>query len=163
EAEVRDLAEGWFAALTALARHAAQPGAGGRSPSDLPLVALTQDEIEGLERRYPRIADVLPLAPLQEGLLFHALYDAQAPQVDTAPWTLTLAGRLDEGRLEAAAQALVARHASLRAAFSHQGLSKPVQVIVPDVRVPWRRIDFSQMDEATRAERLARLLVDDRG
>src|SRR5262249_28745696 len=62
EAEGGALAEGCFAALTALARHAAQPGAGGRSPSDLPLVALSQDEIEGLERHYPRIADVLPLS-----------------------------------------------------------------------------------------------------
>ena len=35
EAAVRDLAETWFGALTALMRHAAQPGAGGRSPSDL--------------------------------------------------------------------------------------------------------------------------------
>ena len=39
---MRELAEGWFAALTALARHAAQPGAGGRTPSDLPLAALAQ-------------------------------------------------------------------------------------------------------------------------
>ncbi len=31
EAAVRDLAASWFAALSALVRHAAQPGAGGRS------------------------------------------------------------------------------------------------------------------------------------
>jgi non-ribosomal peptide synthase protein (TIGR01720 family) len=81
EAEVRDLAQRWFEALEKLVRHAAAAGAGGRSPSDLPLVALTQGEIERLERHYPRIEDVLPLSPLQEGLLFHALYDAQAPDV----------------------------------------------------------------------------------
>src|SRR5262249_55724458 len=40
EEAVRDLAESWFRALQALVRHAGQPGAGGRSPSDLPLVAL---------------------------------------------------------------------------------------------------------------------------
>jgi hypothetical protein len=57
------------------------PGAGGRISSDLPLVALSQAEIEGLESAYPQIEDVLPLAPLQEGLLFHALYDAQAPDI----------------------------------------------------------------------------------
>ena len=51
-------------------------GAGGRSPSDLALVALSQAEIERLERSYPAIEDILPLTPLQEGLLFHALYDA---------------------------------------------------------------------------------------
>ena len=52
EEAVRDLAERWFAALAALVRHTEQPGAGGRSPSDLPLVALTQAEIERLEREY---------------------------------------------------------------------------------------------------------------
>src|SRR5207237_70099 len=46
QAQVRELAEGWFAALEALVRHAAAPGAGGRSPSDLPLVWLSQSEIE---------------------------------------------------------------------------------------------------------------------
>src|SRR6185295_19837358 len=52
EAAVRDLAERWFAALAALVRHAGAAGAGGRSPSDLPLVALSQAEIEGLESAY---------------------------------------------------------------------------------------------------------------
>ena len=52
EGEVEELARGWFAALAALVRHVGAPGAGGRSPSDLPLVALTQGEIERLERAY---------------------------------------------------------------------------------------------------------------
>jgi non-ribosomal peptide synthase protein (TIGR01720 family) len=52
EAAVRDLAERWFEALRVLVRHTEQAGAGGRSPSDLPLLALTQDEIERLERAY---------------------------------------------------------------------------------------------------------------
>ena len=67
--------------LSALARHAAVPGAGGRTPSDVALVALTQGEIERLESGYPRLEDILPLSPLQEGLLFHALYDAAGPDV----------------------------------------------------------------------------------
>src|SRR5262249_32855883 len=52
EAEVRALAQGWFAVLEALVRHAAAPDAGGRTPSDLPLLALSQAEIERLERSY---------------------------------------------------------------------------------------------------------------
>src|SRR5262249_10496131 len=59
EAEVRDLAQRWFLALEGLVGHAALPEAGGRSPSDLPLVALTQGEIERLERQYRQIEDVL--------------------------------------------------------------------------------------------------------
>ena len=54
-------------------------------------VALSQAEIERLERQYPQIEDILPLSPLQEGLLFHALYDAQAPDVYTIQ--LVLASR----------------------------------------------------------------------
>ena len=54
EADVRALAQGWFQALEALVRHAAQPGAGGRTPSDLPLASLTQAEIERLERTVQR-------------------------------------------------------------------------------------------------------------
>ena len=64
--------------MTALVRHASAAGRGGASsPSDLALVELTQGEIERLEQRVtPAIEDILPLSPLQEGLLFHALYDA---------------------------------------------------------------------------------------
>ena len=136
EEEVRDLAQRWFRALEALVRHAEQPNAGGRTPSDLPLVALSQDEIEGLEEQYPQLEDILPLSPLQEGLLFHALYDARAPDVYTVQLVLSLQGRLDEEALKAAAQALIERHAGLRAAFRHEGLSRPVQVIVPGARRP---------------------------
>ena len=160
--EVRDLARSWFRALEALVRHAAQPGAGGRTPSDLPLVALSQAEIERLESLYPRIEDVLPLSPLQEGLLFHALYDAQAPDVYTVQLELDLEGALDSAGLEAAAQALIARHASLRAGFRHQELSRPVQIIVPQAAPPWRMIDLSSLDEADRAAEAARIVAQDR-
>ena len=118
--DIEDLAQSWFRALEMLVRHAAQPGAGGRTPSDLPLVALSQDEIERLERQYPRLEDVLPLSPLQEGLLFHALYDAQAPDLYTVQLELELDGALDSGALQRAAQALLQRHASLRAGFVHR-------------------------------------------
>ena len=162
EQQVRDLAQGWFAALEALVRHAERPGAGGRSPSDLPLVSLSQGEIERLERQYAPIEDVLPLSPLQEGLLFHALYDAQAADVYTVQLELGLEGSLDSEALEAAVAALLARHASLRAVFVHEGLSRPVQIIVPRVVARWRRLDLSLLDEARREERLASVLAQDR-
>src|SRR5262249_51012661 len=152
EGDIRDLAEGWFAALAALARHAAQPGAGGRTPPDLPLVAVTQSEIEAIERRHPQIEDILPLSPLQEGLLFHALYEGQGRDLYAVQLVLTLQGPLDGATLHAAAQALIARHASLRAAFEHENLSRPVQVIVPQVAVPWRSIDLSLLNDNHRAQ-----------
>ncbi len=160
--DVGELAAGWFGALKALVAHADEAGSGGRSPSDLPLLDLSQTEIEGLERQVAEIEDVLPLTPLQEGLLFHALYDAAAPDVYTVQLDLELIGALDADRLMAAVQALVARHASLRACFRHDGLQAPVQVIVPRASVPWRRIDLSMLPEAEREQRLAALLRQDR-
>src|SRR5262249_3689215 len=162
EAAVRERARGWFAVLGALVGHVAQPGAGGRTPSDLPLVSLPQAEIEWLESRYPQIEEILPLSPLQEGLLFHARFDAQGPDVYTAQLVLGLDGPLQSDALRAATQALVQRHASLRAAFRHENLSRPVQIIVPAARVPWRSIDLSQLDEAAREQRLAQILAEDR-
>ena len=131
--------------------------------SDLRLVSLTPEEIEGLERRYPQIEDVLPLSPLQEGLLFHALYDSQATDLYTVQLVVGLAGALDSELLEAAVAALVQRHSVLRAAFQHENLSRPVQVIVPQVRVPWRATDLSAMPEAQRVAQLESLLAEDRG
>ena len=160
--EVSDLAAGWFAALAALVRHVEQPGAGGRSPCDLPLLALSQAEIERLESRHPQLEDLLALSPLQEGLLFHARYDAQAPDVYTVQLVLALEGALDSAALETAAQALIERHASLRAGFEHESLLRPVQVIVAGARAPWRSLDLSLLDEAEREHRLADILAQDR-
>src|ERR1700756_3453867 len=162
EGEVRDLAQRWFVALEELVRHAGAAGTGGRSPSDLPLVGLTQGEIERLERHYPQIEDVLPLSPLQEGLLFHALYDAQAADVYMVQLELGLEGALDSAALEAAVGAVLLRHASLRACFWHEGLSHPVQIIVPTAAARWRRIDLSLLEEASREQRLASVLAQDR-
>jgi non-ribosomal peptide synthase protein (TIGR01720 family) len=49
---VRELAEGWFAALDGLARHAEGPDAGGHTPSDLDLVSLSQDDIDEFENDF---------------------------------------------------------------------------------------------------------------
>ncbi|MGH3941363.1 MAG: amino acid adenylation domain-containing protein [Pseudonocardiaceae bacterium] len=48
EDAVGELAQTWFQALDALAAHAAHPAAGGHTPSDFPLVGLSQEEMDGL-------------------------------------------------------------------------------------------------------------------
>lgn len=54
DGEVAALADSWFAALDALARHAAGGDAGGVTPSDLDLVRLKQTQIDRLESRLRR-------------------------------------------------------------------------------------------------------------
>ncbi|MEU1127833.1 amino acid adenylation domain-containing protein, partial [Streptomyces sp. NPDC005899] len=68
--EVEELAGLWSRALLGLAGFVEGAG-GGLTPSDVPLVEVSQREIEGWEARYPGLRDVWPLTPLQSGLLFH--------------------------------------------------------------------------------------------
>ncbi|MFE7952762.1 amino acid adenylation domain-containing protein, partial [Streptomyces sp. NPDC057426] len=89
---VRGLADTWFQALGTLADAAGRPGVGGHTPSDFPLAGLHQAELEALLERYPDAEDVLSLAPLQEGILFHSLYDGGVSDVYTSRIRLDLEG-----------------------------------------------------------------------
>ncbi|MFS7879075.1 amino acid adenylation domain-containing protein [Streptomyces asiaticus] len=163
EDEVHELGQNWLTALTALVRHAEGPEAGGYSPSDLTLVPLTQDEIEAVESAgAERLEDVLPLTPMQEGLLFHAQFDEDEPDLYTVQLGIDLAGPLDADRLRGAARTLLRRHANLRAGFRQQGLSRPVQVVAADVELPWVELDFRHLPKAERAARLDALMDEDR-
>ncbi|MGW0182669.1 amino acid adenylation domain-containing protein [Nocardia sp. NPDC003345] len=87
------------------------------------------------------IADVLPLSPLQEGLLFHALRDGAA-DVYTLTARFELAGPLDAARWEGAFAEVLRRHPNLGAAFHYEQADQPVQVIPASPRVAWRFEDL---------------------
>ncbi|MGK4585533.1 amino acid adenylation domain-containing protein [Kitasatospora sp. HPMI-4] len=160
EEEVRRLGQTWFDALVALVEHARQPGAGGLSPSDVPLAGVTQDELDRLA--VAPLADVLPLAPLQQGLFFHALYDTEGPDVYTTQLTLGLQGPLDPRALRAAAGSALDRHPHLRVALRQLDDGRAVQVVHREVELPWREVDLGHLDaDAQRAE-LDRLCAADR-
>ncbi|SDP68407.1 AMP-binding enzyme [Streptomyces sp. cf386] len=104
------------------------------------------------------VEDVWPLSPLQEGLLFHAAFDDQGPDVYTVQSALAVDGPLDEARLRASWTALLERHAALRACFRQVSGAQMVQVIARTVTLPWRTEDVSHLPGAeadATAERLA--------
>ena len=102
------------------------------------------------------LSDVWPLTPLQEGLLFHALYDRQGPDVYTVQYVWELDGPLDAGVLAASAAALLDRHANLRAGFRPRKSGRSVQLIPVSVETPWREDDLSGRDDpAAEAEQVA--------
>ncbi|MFI2215220.1 condensation domain-containing protein, partial [Streptomyces sp. NPDC020141] len=110
-----------------------------------------------------RVEDVWPVSPLQEGLLFHALFDEQGTDVYVEQMVLGLEGPLDAIALRASWQALLARHASLRAGFRQlPGVDQPVQVIAREVTLPWREEDLSALAEAEALAGVDRLGVEER-
>jgi amino acid adenylation domain-containing protein/non-ribosomal peptide synthase protein (TIGR01720 family) len=164
--DVRALAERWAEALRGLAAHAATPGAGGFTPSDFPLVALDQADADELEAAHPGLADVLPLSPLQEGLYFHAAFDAADPgasgggssaDVYTVQMALDLDGPVDAAALRRAGGALVARHPNLGAAFHQTAGGAVVQVVAePGAVVPgWREVDLAAIADPDERDRRA--------
>ncbi|MFD4029858.1 amino acid adenylation domain-containing protein [Streptomyces sp. NPDC058637] len=110
-----------------------------------------------------RLEDVLPLTPLQAGMLFHALYDSHAVDVYTAQFVFDLEGPVGVPALHAAVGGLLRRHANLRVGFLHEGLDEPVQAVAADVPVPLEELDLTGADgTGTIEERLADFLAADR-
>ncbi|WP_241000025.1 condensation domain-containing protein, partial [Streptomyces sp. Tu 4128] len=104
------------------------------------------------------LEDILPLSPLQEGMLFHNLFDDEELDAYNVQVFIELEGNTDPERLRRAGQALLERHANLRAAFRHEGLKRPVQLIPRRVALPWGEEDLAAVPEAEReavAERVA--------
>ncbi|WP_048582965.1 amino acid adenylation domain-containing protein [Streptomyces viridochromogenes] len=110
-----------------------------------------------------RIADVLPLSPAQEGLLFHALRDPERPDPYLVQARFRIAPGITAEAVRAAVAGLLERHPNLRACFRHENVDRPVQVIPRAAKPPWREIDRTgRAPDETEAE-LARLMAEDRG
>ncbi|MCA2211707.1 non-ribosomal peptide synthetase [Jidongwangia harbinensis] len=155
---VHRLADAWVTAVQALADPRTTP-AGGWVPSDFPLVDLDGPELGRVAAEHPHLTDLLPLAPLQTGLLYQSAY-ARGTGADpyTAQLTLGLRGPLDVAALHRAADDLLTRHPHLRAGFRQRPTGDPVQVIGPVVGVGWREVDLSAMPTGlaeAEADRLA--------
>ncbi|MFD8733541.1 amino acid adenylation domain-containing protein [Streptomyces sp. NPDC059618] len=159
--DVTELAGLWTQALTALARHAATPHAGGLTPSDAPLVGVGQNEIDAWETRFGKLARIWPATPAQSGILFQAKLAGAARDPYHIQLVFHLSGRVDPERMRRAGQALLDRHAVLRAAFVDRADGDLVQVVPRTVPLPWQHLDLTALDEAERTRRFEEFLTHD--
>ncbi|MGJ5203813.1 amino acid adenylation domain-containing protein [Bradyrhizobium sp. HKCCYLR20261] len=162
-ASVQRLAELYRAALENVVDHCLS-GAGGLTPSDVPLSGLDQATLDRICTTIDarEIEDIYPLSPMQQGMLFHALRDGKA-DVYVNQLAVELRG-VTSAQLCAAWQSASLRHAVLRTGFLWQDLPGPAQQVVyrqldmPVVEDDWRgRATDADLDDAladaARAER----------
>ncbi|MFF1647498.1 amino acid adenylation domain-containing protein [Streptomyces sp. NPDC058240] len=133
--DITTLGEYFRAALSALAALEA----GGHSPSDFPLVRLTQADVDDLDG--PALRDILPLTPLQEGLYFHSVFDGDATGSYVEQQLLTLDGDVDADRLAAAATRLLTLYPNLAARFTALADGRVVSVVESGAEAPFTTLD----------------------
>ncbi|MFG2094577.1 non-ribosomal peptide synthase/polyketide synthase [Streptomyces sp. NPDC048612] len=160
ERTVRQLADGTVSALTALVAHCARPDAGGRTPSDFPLARLDQAGVDRLAGDGRAVEDLLPLTPLQEGMLFHRLMGG-ADDVYLDQASLLLDGVADPRAFARAWQRVVDRTPALRTAVVWEDVPVPLQIVHRRVTVPTVHVDWREQDEDGQAAALARLRDED--
>ncbi|KVE78391.1 non-ribosomal peptide synthetase [Burkholderia cepacia] len=127
--------------VDACASRVAHRGAGA-TPGDFPLAqaaGLTQAAIERTPLDWRTIDDVYPLSPMQQGILFHALFaPGHASYVNQLVAT---AAALDADRLVAAFEASVARHDILRTSVMPDEAA-PLQCVHRHARMPVEQLDW---------------------
>ncbi|HEU4452959.1 MAG TPA: amino acid adenylation domain-containing protein, partial [Longimicrobium sp.] len=108
-----------------------------------------------------RIEDLYRLTPMQEGILFHTLYEPGSGAY-VGQFSLGLLGELDADAFGRAWQGVVDRHAALRTGFSWEGVKQPVQVVRRNATVPLLREDWRALSPAERDAKLDAFLAEDR-
>ncbi|MDP1787400.1 amino acid adenylation domain-containing protein [Nitrosomonas sp.] len=109
-------------------------GVRGVTPSDFPLVQLTQDELDDLPIPVEQLEDLYPLSPMQTGMLFHSVFDR-----DGGMYLNQLSAdiaHLSIERFKAAWQAAIDRHEILRTGFVQEG-RMPLQWVAKAAELPF--------------------------
>lgn len=161
DAVLEGLPDRLAAAFDDLARHAETVDPAAWTADDFPLAPLNPGAAEALATRYGAVETAHAVTPGQTGIIFHAMADPESA-VYSIHTTLRFAEGLDLVALQAAFDALVARHSILRSTFDWTLADRPVQIVRRTVAAPLAVVDGRARDGEAHAADLAARIADDR-
>jgi amino acid adenylation domain-containing protein len=130
------------------------------TPDMLPLASLSQQEIDQIIDSVPggvhNIQDIYPLAPLQEGILFHHLLETKGDAY-LLRTVLAFDSRQHLDRFLQALQIVIDRHDILRSAVRWTGLAQPVQVVYRHAPLPVEEFVMAADDQHSAQQQLLAL------
>src|SRR5690242_8294798 len=107
------------------------------------------------------IENFYPLSPMQQGMLFHSLYEPEAG-IYIVQTACHIQGDMNASAFERAWQQALERHPILRTAFVWEDLDEPVQVVQRQVRITMDRHDWRALPASEQQAQLIALLQADR-
>ncbi|MDZ8090978.1 MAG: amino acid adenylation domain-containing protein [Nostoc sp. DedQUE05] len=170
QSTIEALAAGFINALTDIINHCQSANVGGYTPSDFPEAELTQKYLDNLiaemairdtASKKKNIESIYPLSPMQQGILFHSLYDPESG-VYCEQLSCTLHGYINPTAFAQAWQRVVERHPALRTFFVWDNLDKPHQVVCKTVNLPFAADDWRSLSPTQQQEQLTAFQEADR-
>ncbi len=104
---------------------------------------------------------VYKLSPVQEGMLFHSLFD-EGSNAYIEQLAVDFQSGVEVSILKSAWEYVINAHTILRSAFFHEELNIPVQCVYDKVDLPFTELDYSELSESECEEKLTSFLAADR-
>ncbi|WP_431357564.1 amino acid adenylation domain-containing protein, partial [Pseudomonas putida] len=148
QATLQRLADDYVTELNALIEHCCLQQHTGVTPSDFPLAGLNQSQLDSLPVPVQQVADIYPLSPMQQGMLFYTLQGSESGLYINQT-SVEVAG-LEIDRFITAWNQVIVRHDILRTGFwLSPMLAEPLQVVHRQAELPTRVLDWRGREVST--------------
>ncbi|MDP5144804.1 amino acid adenylation domain-containing protein [Rheinheimera baltica] len=155
-AQVQQLMNHIRQALLDILQHCQQRVTAQFTPSDFPLLNISQTQISELQQQFPTMCDLYPSSSLQRGLLFHSRLEKSAyvTQID-----FSLNGELNIELFAQAWQQVLAQKDIFRTAFVGSDFH---QLLVSEGQFNWQLIDWQHLSSVELDKHYRQFMHDDK-
>jgi amino acid adenylation domain-containing protein/non-ribosomal peptide synthase protein (TIGR01720 family) len=142
-ATIHQLLQGYQSSLKDIIKHCTADQKRELTPSDFTYKKLSIDALEKLNKEYD-IEDIYTLAPMQEGILFHHLYDRESTAYFNQV-SYRLHGELQPDAVKDSFNELLKRHDILRTAFIYDNVEQYIQIVIRERKIVFHFEDVRQL------------------